>query len=110
MKAGNIFLLLITSLFTVIGLAFNKLYDKYVKKNVVVQFALYSVWTLLVLRLLWWVAKPFCKGTLLWFKSLFAHVHITFTAEPSISMSIIMFVFLGVVLCMVKNAIKDLSE
>ena len=109
MKAGNIFLLIVTSIITVIGLAFNKLYDKYVKKNVIVQGALYSVWTLLVLRLLWWVAKPFCKGTLIWIKSLLSHVNITFIAEPSISLSVIILVFLCIILFVVKNAIKELK-
>ena len=35
MKAGNIFLIILTSIITFIGLCLNKLYDKFVKKNIV---------------------------------------------------------------------------
>lgn len=58
MKASNIFLIILTAIVTFIGLICTKLYDKYVKKNVVVQWSLYVFWTLLVLRVLYWVASP----------------------------------------------------
>lgn len=59
MKAGNVFLIILTSIATVIGLIFTKLYEKYVKKNVLVQWALYIFWTLIVFRVLAWVITPF---------------------------------------------------
>lgn len=62
MKSSNIFLIVITSIVTFIGLFFSKIYDKYVKQNVVVQIALYLFWTLLVLRILYWLAKPILYG------------------------------------------------
>lgn len=62
MKSSNIFLIVITSIITFIGLFFSKIYDKYVKQNVVVQIALYLFWTLLVLRILYWLAKPILHG------------------------------------------------
>ena len=62
MKGSNIFLIVITSIITFIGLFFSKIYDKYVKQNIVVQVALYLFWTILVLRLLYWVAKPVLHG------------------------------------------------
>jgi len=58
MKASNIFLIILTAIITFIGLVCTKLYDKYVKKNIIVQWALYIFWTLLVLRILYWVASP----------------------------------------------------
>lgn len=62
MRGSNIFLIVITSIITFIGLFFSKIYDKYVKQNLVVQIALYLFWTILVLRLLYWVAKPVLSG------------------------------------------------
>ena len=62
MKGSNIFLIVITSIITFIGLFFSKIYDKYVKQNLVVQIALYLFWTILVLRLLYWVARPVLSG------------------------------------------------
>lgn len=59
MKAGNVFLIILTSIVTFIGLACSKLYDKYIKNNVLVQIMLYIFWTLLSLRVLLWVGKPF---------------------------------------------------
>ena len=59
MKLGQILLIIFTSIITLIGLAFSKLYDKYVKNNAIVQMAFYLFWTLLIFRGLYWVAKPF---------------------------------------------------
>ena len=83
MKAGNIFLIILTSIITFIGLCFKKLYDKFVKKNIVVQSAIYLVFTLGILRILYWVSKPFLKGIYTTLKGLFTHVHLTVTLEPS---------------------------
>lgn len=58
MKAGNVFLIILSSIITVIGLLCTKLYEKYVKKNVLVQWALYTFWTLIVLRVLAWAFTP----------------------------------------------------
>ena len=58
MKGTNVFLIVITSIITFIGLVCNKLYDKYIKNNLLVQMMLYAFWTLLAFRLLFWIAKP----------------------------------------------------
>lgn len=58
MKPSNIFLIILTAIVTFIGLVCTRLYDKYVKKNIIVQWSLYIFWTLLVLRVLYWVASP----------------------------------------------------
>lgn len=58
MKGTNVFLIVITSIITFIGLVCNKLYDKYIKNNWLVQMMLYAFWTLLSFRLLAWIAKP----------------------------------------------------
>ena len=58
MKGTNVFLIVITSIITFIGLVCNKLYDKYIKNNWLVQMMLYAFWTLLAFRLLFWIAKP----------------------------------------------------
>ncbi len=65
MKGSNIFLIIITSIITFIGLIINKLYDKYVKKNIIVQGCLYVFWTALVLRAMYWVTKPLIPHGLL---------------------------------------------
>ena len=59
MKFGQILLIILGSIATFIGLAVNKIYQTYVKKNILVQCILYVFWTLLTIRLLYWVAKPF---------------------------------------------------
>ena len=59
MKASNIFLIVITSIVTFIGLAISKLYDKYIKNNILVQGAVYIFFTLIAFRVLAWAARPF---------------------------------------------------
>jgi len=59
MKFGQVLLIVITSIVTFIGLAISKLYDKYVKNNIVVQGMVYLFFTLIALRILGWAAKPF---------------------------------------------------
>ena len=53
MKLGQIILIILGSIITFIGLIINKIYDVYVKKNVVVQIAIYLFFTLLTLRILY---------------------------------------------------------
>lgn len=58
MKTSNIFLIILTSIVTFIGLCINKLYDRFIKKNIIVQGAIYTIFTIGSLRLLYWIAKP----------------------------------------------------
>ena len=109
MKAGNIFLIILTSIITFIGLCFNKLYDKFVKKNVVVQCAIYLVFTLGILRLLYWISKPFLKGIYATLKGLFTHVHLTITLEPSISLTVVGFIMMIVMINIVRGYIKEIK-
>ena len=107
MKLGQVILLIFTSIITFIGLACNKLYEKYVKKNVVVQFAFYCFWTILVLRLLYWIAKPLIKSIIPTLKLCVSNVNITFTADPSISLTIIGFLFLSVMIFVTKSWLNN---
>ena len=63
MKLSNILLIIFTSLLTFIGLAVNKLYTKFIQNNVVIVGALYVLFTVLVLRMLYFVAKPLILST-----------------------------------------------
>ena len=109
MKAGNIFLIIITSIITFIGLCFNKLYTKFVKDNPIIQFAIYSVFTLSILRVLYWVSKPFLKGLYVYIPKVFSNVHITFTLEPSISMTVVVLVFIILMIALLKKEINNIK-
>lgn len=109
MKAGNIFLIIITSIITFIGLCFNKLYTKFVKDNPIIQFAIYAVFTLGILRLLYWVSKPFLKGLYVYIPKVFSNVHITFTLEPSISMTVVAIIFIMIMIGVLKNEVSKLK-
>ena len=110
MKAGNIFLIILTSIITFIGLAINKLYDTFVKKNIIVQCAIYLVFTLGILRILYWVSKPFLKGIYATLKSMFTHVHLTVTLEPSISLTVVGFIMMIVMINIVRGYIKEIEK
>lgn len=109
MKAGNIFLIIITSIITFIGLCFNKLYTKFVKDNPIIQFAIYSVFTLSILRVLYWVSKPFLKGLYTYIPKVFSNVHITFTLEPSISMTVVAIIFIMIMIGVLKNEVSKIK-
>ena len=62
MKAINIFTILVMSVLTFVWLACCKIYDTYIKKNILVQCCMYIFWTLIMCRILLWTAKPFLHG------------------------------------------------
>lgn len=110
MKFGNILLIVITSIFAFIGLLCTKLYEKYIKQNIVVQAALYFVWTVLVLRVVYWITKPFLHGIFIWCKSLFKNVHVTLSIEPSISLTVVMMIFLLIIVHVIRCQIDRLAK
>lgn len=109
MKLGQIILIILGSIITFIGLLFNKIYDVYVKKNIVVQGAIYLFFTLLTLRILYWIAKPFIHSIIMFIKQCFSHVHITFTADPSISISVILLIFTLIIVGVIKAWINEIK-
>ena len=90
MKGSNIFLIVITSIITFIGLVCSKLYEKYVKKNILVQIMLYGFWTLLALRLFMWAAKPLVPTGLPRFLQ---GITIDFGALPDITPMVCLIIF-----------------
>lgn len=109
MKLGQIILIILGSIITFIGLVLNKIYDVYVKKNVVVQIAIYLFFTLLTLRILYWIAKPFLHSIIMFIKQCLSHVNITFTADPSISISVILLIFTLIILGVIKAWINEIK-
>lgn len=109
MKLGQIILIILGSIITFIGLIINKIYDVYVKKNIVVQIAIYLFFTLLTLRILYWIAKPFIHSILIFIRQCFSHVNITFTADPNISISIILLIFTLIIVGVIKAWINDIK-
>ena len=109
MKLGQIILIILGSIITFIGLLFNKIYDVYVKKNIVVQGAIYLFFTLLTLRILYWVAKPFIHSTIVFIKQCLAHVNITFTADPNIAISVVLLIFTLIILGVIKAWINEIK-
>lgn len=107
MKLGQIILIILGSIITFIGLIINKIYDVYVKKNVVVQIAIYLFFTLLTLRILYWIAKPLIKSIIPTLKVCVSNVNITFTADPSISLTILGFLFLSVMIFVIKSWLNN---
>ena len=91
MKTSNVFLIIITSIITFIGLAINKFYQKFIKANFVIKGVFHLFVTLLALRVMYWTVKPFIGGFLAIMKAFFTEY------MPDI-MSILFtpFVFLGV--------------
>ena len=109
MELGQIILIILGSIITFIGLVLNKIYDVYVKKNVVVQLAIYLFFTLLTLRLLYWIAKPFIHSIIMFIKQCLSHVNITFTADPSISISIVLLIFTLIIVGVIKTWINEIK-
>lgn len=109
MKFGQIILIVITSIITFIGLVLNKIYDIYVKKNVIVQGAIYLFFTLLVLRILYWAAKPLLSFSFPCLKLFLSNVHITFTADPNIAISLVLLLFVFIVAGVVKSWINQIK-
>ena len=109
MKLGQITLIVITSIITFIGLALSKIYDIYVKKNVIVQGAIYLFFTLLVLRILYWIARPLLKFSFPFLKSCVSNIHITFTADPNIAISLVLLLFVFIVAGVVKSWINQIK-
>lgn len=94
MKIGNVILLIVATIFTFIGLAFNKIYNIYIKKNILVQGIIYLTFTLLAFKILYWIAKPLYLPFYKLLRDIFSHTSITFIKEPSLGVSV--FVFLGI--------------
>ena len=109
MKLGQIILIILGSIITFIGLVLNKIYDVYVKKNIVVQLAIYLFFTLLTLRILYWIAKPFIHSILIFIRQCFSHVNITFTADPNIAISVVLLIFTLIILGVVKAWINEIK-
>lgn len=109
MKLGNVLLLIVATIFTFIGLAINKIYTIYVKKNIFVQTAIYTTFTLIALRILYWIAKPIFVNFYNVLKSIFGHVNITFTCDPSISVTLIGLLFLAGIAWFIKAQIEELK-
>ena len=84
MKLGNIILIVFTSILTFIALLITKLYEKYVKKNILVQSALYIFWTALIFRIMYWAIKLIVHiHSLSYFKTII-HTCGTYITEPLI--------------------------
>lgn len=109
MKFGQITLIVITSIITFIGLALSKIYDIYVKKNIIVQSAIYLFFTLLVLRVLYWIAKPLLNFSFPFLKLCLSNIHITFTADPNIAISLVLLLFVFIVAGVVKSWLNQIK-
>jgi len=109
MKAGNLFLIIITSIITFIGLACSKLYDKYIKNNVLVQIMLYIFWTLLSLRALIWIGKPFIPHGI---PRCLQHIDLSGITIPELSPFIALTIFIAIIVgvCIFfKNLIQGIK-
>lgn len=112
MKASNIFLIVLTSIITFIGLAVSKLYDRYIKNNILVQGAVYLFFTLIAFRFLAWAAKPFIPHGVPTFLQGFSIPAITVNipeVTPLCSL-IIFLVALGIVCIFFKHALGKFDE
>ena len=109
MKASNIFLIIITSIVTFIGLACSKLYDKYIKNNVLVQIMMYIFWTLLAFRVLYWVAQPLIPHGI---PRCLQHIDLSGIAVPELSPFIALIIFviiIGAVCVFFKKTIEEIK-
>lgn len=97
MKLGNVLLIVIMSIFTFIGLALTKLYETYIKNNILVQGCLYLFFTLFMLRGLIWAARPLLKGLHLGQILHGLNIHVNITA-PDVTPLLILGVFVVVII------------
>lgn len=109
MKLHQISLVIMGSIITFIGLVLNKIYETYIKNNKVIQIAIYLFFTLVTLRILYWIAKPFLDW-LIPLKLTLANVNITFTADPSIGLSIILLIFTIILAMVIKSWIQQIDQ
>ena len=120
MKLGNILLVIFASLLTFIGLLVNNIYTKFIKDNIVIISTLYVFFTVLSLRVLYFVAKPLINGTVnaitkfcSQFTTNLVSININVGGDVAYPYLIALgIIVLGIIACVVivNKAIKDISN
>ena len=102
--------IILLSILVFIWLAIMKIYETYIKRNILVQSCLYLFWTILTIRGLIWVAKPLINKS--WFNFLhYFNISITITDNsviPIVSL-IIGIVIVSYFFIKIKKAIRELQ-